>query len=179
MIKKISIFIISALLISSTISKKHSFFNMFKDDPPQKCQTENCISCDQEGIECYKCIDKFFVTLDNHCKQCAEGCNVCYKKEICVDCERFWAPKKDDGNVCEKDFKQRFPYIVFWGLLGVIVVMSCCWLKLKCRNRRKMKTLKEKAQEIKASPLLTPMSGSLKNDDERPEREFPMDGGLI
>jgi hypothetical protein len=152
-----------ALIIFSVSS-----YHIFTDEPSTDCNKtiDNCLVCDSSKKDCYKCEPLYFVTLENQCEQCPEGCTVCYKKEYCVACTKFRKVKKDFPKTCELDPKELLPYIVFWILLGLIVIMSLCWCRLKCKNRRKLRTLKEKAEEIKASPLLTPMNASLLGDPE-------------
>lgn len=114
----------------------------------------NCIKCDFEKKDCIECETSFFITQDNQCGSCMEGCLQCYKKENCVKCHRFFEKDKLTGS-CNYSYTKLIPYFFIVLFLMTCVILSFYWICLKCRNKRNLKLLKRKTVVIGGDKLST------------------------
>lgn len=115
----------------------------------------SCVKCDFNKKDCTECETSYFITQDNKCQECQNGCLQCFKEESCVQCKKFYT--KNNSSVCQFNYGKLIPYLILIIFFTVSILLLCYWACLKYKNKRNLRILAKKTEEVRSSPLLTPI----------------------
>ena len=122
----------------------------------QTCSKMNsCISCNSDGNECFECLQGFFVTNIGSCKQCHQGCVRCLEFNTCQKCGKFFTLPNGE-NTCQYDYELFLLYGSVAVFLIIALIFFIYYVRLKCKNKEKMKITEERQWRSENDPRLTP-----------------------